>query len=406
MDVDWCLSCERHLTADDHRHHQCSVLRVGPPSTFSHELDTLDDDQDDQVEIYHQIVDVAEARISRWASQIPPGASPDVPPLHQSRPPSLSMKPTQPSPPSVSLHTPEKVITSPVSQSPVSALPLRRVSKAPSTTTTTLFSALAGHVRSLVSRPTLPHSYSTSTSSTSENGDDLWWLTGNVQASSSKHKLSDYASSSSSSSASSPVRVQTHTKKPSSSSTSTRKPSKPTPLTASQPPSLSHSSSSISSISQTPFVRPKAKAIPIHQKLGRSRCDEPSYIQPRYLPIPPSHSSMKQRLVDDFDDLDFDARVRVNTAKVERVPEVEESVEDDDDDDALFFDDWKYTKGGRGFTAEYDIPSSPQQQQQQPSLNLVRGTRRWTRLPKKFPIQHAYYSPLRFASCNINLLFL
>ncbi|KAK7447672.1 hypothetical protein VKT23_013928 [Stygiomarasmius scandens] len=204
--------------------------------------------------------------------------SPTTPPLADGCPDRTDLTPLDPRRP---LHTPEKIITSLVSQSPVSALPLHRVSKAPSTAI-----------------------------------------------------------------------------KP---STSTRKPSKPKPLrlTSTFPFSVFLF---LSSQTQTPFAPAAKKPFPSTKNSLVLCHDEPSYAQPQYLPILPSHSFKKQRLVDDGFEDDVDARVVAARCGGESV----------EDDDALFFDDWKYTKGLQAAQYQYQMPSSPQLQ---PSLHLVRGTR-------------------------------
>ncbi|THU75192.1 hypothetical protein K435DRAFT_814573, partial [Dendrothele bispora CBS 962.96] len=199
IDVDWCLSCERHLSTDNHQHncryHQS--LHVGSSTAaqrflqeehYPSDIDTDNEegDDDNQAETHDELFEVVDARIRRWASRIPFGASPNLPAAHDlSRPPCLSVQPTRLSPPTLCLHSPGKLVSSEPKSSPVSTLPLQRAPRGTSakrratttatvtTATATMLSAIASHAKSLVSSSSLQPACSTLPSASEQEEDSL-----------------------------------------------------------------------------------------------------------------------------------------------------------------------------------------------------------------------------------------
>ncbi|KAF5354545.1 hypothetical protein D9758_011225 [Tetrapyrgos nigripes] len=301
MDVDWCLSCSRHSSTctHNHSHPNVRVPIIHVPISRRDELDDNDDDDDlfDDEPVIIPIRDAPTAAISRWASQVPPNASPDVAPHDPSRPPCLAVKPTRPSPPTLCLHTPEKVVTiqQPAEYSPSSsAIPLRRMSPS-SSRANGLLSTIASHVKSLVSRP---HYHSP----TSEPESDLWWNAPSsskypIPPTSASYASSSFTSSSASASTSSSLSTPTH---PSSylSSQPASRPQKPLPISIDPLKSKRRYN--------TNGAYPYPNDYDNYEYDRDIGCGYDCYApQPRYLPIPPSHSSMKQRrLVEDFEELD------------------------------------------------------------------------------------------------------
>ncbi|EAU90129.1 hypothetical protein CC1G_05667 [Coprinopsis cinerea okayama7 len=150
MDIDWCLTCSKHLdnTTSPYCSWECRP-RAGPSNLCSYphqELSydaELDDEQslnDDDDAIYHTVNDVSHhySGIEAWAAAIPAGAPCEEPrpvPAKRSRPPSVRssrssissptsvstvtyrppelLKPHRPVPPTLCMSTPRTVPSSP-----------------------------------------------------------------------------------------------------------------------------------------------------------------------------------------------------------------------------------------------------------------------------------------------------
>ncbi|KAJ2915484.1 hypothetical protein MD484_g4958, partial [Candolleomyces efflorescens] len=213
MDIDWCLTCEKHIEAA-HFGPYCSIdcrCRALPEEYESHYQESFDGSDDDE-DVYHDVQDASDVLhysgndhdgIAAWAAAVVPG--PPVqdrspPPSRRScsssrsslsnyspatyRPPEL-VKPHRPLPPSLCMTTP-KPKPSPPSQ-PIGALPPQVVEYtasgvAYSTSTgqtssiatpasayavlpfsvdrkaTSVLDSIASHVRSWAPTPSQPHS--------------------------------------------------------------------------------------------------------------------------------------------------------------------------------------------------------------------------------------------------------
>jgi len=201
MDLDWCLTCSKHIDAPGTQY--CSARCMPSPSrpVFSPlNADDWNDSEDDEEEapIYHHIQDTSSLTkctkgIAAWAANVPSGAPPSqisATPSSSSFQPKLlrpSSSSRRPVPPALSM-----------SDSSLSSTPL---ATPPPSNRASVLSSLASHVKSFVRVPAMKprintvdnfhcHARSTSpsfdsaveddespTDSSFEDTEDLWWVT-------------------------------------------------------------------------------------------------------------------------------------------------------------------------------------------------------------------------------------
>ncbi|KIK60318.1 hypothetical protein GYMLUDRAFT_59469 [Collybiopsis luxurians FD-317 M1] len=143
VDVDWCLSCNKHLDIPGSSY----CLQCQPsPSRQIFSLGFQDESEgSDEDECIIQVKDTSPAKgIAAWAANVPSGAPPNHPfsiPYHSSSQPKL-LRPqsSRPVPPALSM-----------SESTSTSIPLSTPPSAPRNTS--MLSSFANHVRSFVASP-------------------------------------------------------------------------------------------------------------------------------------------------------------------------------------------------------------------------------------------------------------
>ncbi|KAJ3841330.1 hypothetical protein F5878DRAFT_639677 [Lentinula raphanica] len=145
VDLDWCLTCNRHLSVPNTSYcsPQCEPTPSQPIFNLCPDVNdwTHSDELEDDAIIYHVVHDTSSAKgIAAWAANVPTGAPPnDLPPLPyhpSSQPKLLHPQCARLAPPALS-----------ISESTTASIPL----ETPPPKDPSMFSSLAHHIRSFVS---------------------------------------------------------------------------------------------------------------------------------------------------------------------------------------------------------------------------------------------------------------